>query len=103
VDDMAEVFARVLMADRPAHRVYNSGGTTVSLGEIAEVVRSLLPDAMISFDNERGAREANSTYLLDNSRLVSEFAIQYRPFRERVLQIINATRRRAGLPPVTSA
>ena len=103
VDDMAEVFARVLMADRPAHRVYNSGGTTVSLGEIAEIVRSHLPDAMISFENERGAREANSTYLLDNSRLVSEFGIQYRPFRERVLQIINATRHRAGLPALIAA
>jgi nucleoside-diphosphate-sugar epimerase len=103
VDDMAEVFARVLMADRPAHRVYNSGGTTLSLGEIAEIVRSYLPDAMISFENERGARAANSAYLLDNSRLVSEFAILYRPFRQRVLQIINATRRRADLPPVGQA
>ena len=45
VDDMAEVFARLLMADAPAHRVYNSGGTTVSLGELAAVVRSHLPDA----------------------------------------------------------
>ena len=103
VDDMAEVFARVLMADRPAHRVYNSGGMTISLGEIAEIVRSHIPDAMISFENEYGARETNATYLLDNTRLVSEFGIQYRPFRERVLQIINATRRRSGLPPVTSA
>ncbi len=103
VDDMAEVFARVLMADRPAHRVYNSGGTTVSLGDIAEIVRSHMPEAMISFEKEHGAREANATYLLDNTRLVAEFGIQYRPFRERVLQIINATRRRAGLPPVTSA
>jgi nucleoside-diphosphate-sugar epimerase len=100
VDDMAEVFAQVLMADRPVHRVYNSGGTTVSLGEIAEIVRSYLPDAMISFKSDRGAREMNSAYLLDNSRLVSEFGIQYRPFRERVLQIINATRHGAGLPPV---
>jgi nucleoside-diphosphate-sugar epimerase len=100
VDDMAGVFARVLMADRPAHNVYNTGGTTVSLGDIADIVRSYLPDARIAFERESGARERNSVYLLDNSRLVSEFAIQFRPFREQVLQIINDTRRRAGLPPV---
>ena len=100
VDDIAEVFARVVMADKPAFRVYNSGGTSVSLGEIAEIVRAFLPDAQIGFRNEYGAKRLNSTYLLDNNRLTSEFAIRYPPFRERVLQIINDTRRDAGLPLV---
>src|SRR5262249_56847484 len=53
VDDMAEVLARVLMTDKPAHRVYNSGGTSISLGEIADIVRGYLPDARISFHHER--------------------------------------------------
>jgi nucleoside-diphosphate-sugar epimerase len=100
VDDVAEVFARVVMADRPAHRIYNTGGTAVSLGEIADIVRSYLPEASIAFEHESGARETNATYLLDNSRLVSEFGLRYPPFPERVLQVINDTRRRAGLPPV---
>lgn len=100
VDDMAEVFARVLLTDKPGHRIYNSGGTSISLGEIADIVRSFLPDAKITFQNERGAKEANATYLLDNSRLFSEFAIQYPPFRERVLQIINDTRRNIGIAPI---
>jgi nucleoside-diphosphate-sugar epimerase len=100
VDDMAEVFARVLMADKPAHRIYNTGGTSVSLGEIADIVRSYLPDARIHFQKESGAKAANSTYLLDNSRLLSEFGLQYQPFRQSVLQIINDTRRDVGLPPV---
>lgn len=100
VDDMAEVFARVLLAERPAHRIYNSGGTSISLGEIADIVRSYLPDARIYFQKESGAKATNSTYLLDNSRLLSEFGLQYRPFRETVLQIINDTRRDVGLPPV---
>ena len=34
VDDIAEVFARVVLADKPAHRIYNSGGTSISLGGI---------------------------------------------------------------------
>lgn len=100
VDDMVEVFASVLLANKPAHRIYNSGGTSISLGEIAEIVRTYLPDASIRFQNERGAKESNSTYLLDNSRLISEFGIQYRPFGERVLQIINDVRRDFGLPTV---
>jgi nucleoside-diphosphate-sugar epimerase len=100
VDDMADVFARVLMADRPAHRIYNSGGTVISLGGIADIVRSYLPDAKIEFEHESGARATNSTYLLDNTRLISEFGLQYRPFRESVLQIINDTRRNIGLSPV---
>src|SRR5215813_6398770 len=100
IDDMTEVFARVLMTDKPAHRVYNSGGTSISIGEIADIVRAYLPGATIRFQQERGAKEQNATYLLDNSRLLSEFAITYRPFRERVLQIINDVRREAGLPLV---
>src|SRR5215510_6086154 len=100
VDDIAEVFARVVLADKPAYRVYNSGGTSISLGGIADIVRSILPDAAISFQHEHGAETANATYLLDNKRLLSEFAIEYPPFHERVLQIINDTRRDVGLPPV---
>jgi len=98
VDDIAEVFARVLMADKPAHHIYNSGGTSISLSELANIVLSYLPDAQISFQNERGAKDCNATYLLDNSRLLSEFGIQHRPIRESVLQIINDTRRDVGLP-----
>jgi nucleoside-diphosphate-sugar epimerase len=100
VDDMAEVLARVVLTDKPAHRIYNSGGTPISLGEIADIVRSYLPDAKINFQSEHGAKEANATYRLDNRRLLSEFDLRYPPFRHRVLQIINDTRRDMGLPPV---
>jgi nucleoside-diphosphate-sugar epimerase len=100
VDEAADVFERVLLAERPAHRIYNTGGTTVSLGDIADIVRSYIADARIGFENETGARKSNSTYLLDNSRLLSEFGISFRPFREQVYQIINDTRRHAGLPPI---
>lgn len=100
VDDIAEVFARVLMAEKPAQRIYNSGGTTVSLGEIADIVRAYLPDARINFEKESGGKDASGNYMIDNSRLVAEFGVQYRPYRERVLQIINDIRRDNGLPPV---
>ena len=99
VDDIAEVFARVLLTEKPAHRTYNSGGVSVSLGEIADIVRSYLPDAKISFDKESGGKDASGNYMIDNARLMSEFGVQYRPYRERVLQIINDIRRDNGKPP----
>jgi nucleoside-diphosphate-sugar epimerase len=102
VDDIAEVFARVLMTDKPRYQVYNSGGTPISLGDLADLVREFLPDAQISFENETGGREQSGNYMIDNSRLVQEFGVQYRPYRERVLQIINDTRREAGLPPIAA-
>jgi hypothetical protein len=36
--------------------------------------------------------------MIDNARLVREFGVQYRPYRERVLQIINDIRRDNGKP-----
>ena len=100
VDDIAEVFARVLLSEKPAHRIYNSGGVSVSLGDIADIVRSYLPDAKISFGKESGGKDASGNHMIDNSRLMSEFGVQYRPYRERVLQIINDIRRDNGKPPI---
>ena len=100
VDEIAEIFARVIMTDKPQHWVYNTGGIAISLGEIADLVREFLPDAKITFDKETGGKAISGNYLIDNSRLVQEFGVQYRPYRERVLQIIKEVRREAGLPLV---
>src|SRR5215467_4767529 len=99
VDEIAEIFARVIMTDKPEHWVYNTGGQAISLGELADIVRGYLPDAEISFDKETGGRELSGNYLIDNTRLVSEFGMQYRPYRERVLQIINDIRKENRLTP----
>ena len=56
VDDITEIFLRVLMADDPKHALYHSGGTTISMGALAEMVRGYLPDADITFENETGVR-----------------------------------------------
>ena len=100
VDEIAEIFARVIMTDKPKHWVYNTGGVGISMGEIAEMVREFLPDAKITFEKETGGQAISGNYLIDNSRLVQEFGMQYRPYRERILQIINEVRRDAGLPLV---
>jgi len=101
VDDIAEVFARVVMNDKPKHWIYSTGGAAISLGDLADIVRGFLPDAQISFENETGGKELSGNYLIDNSRLIEEFGVQYRPYRERVLQIINEVRAEEGLPPVS--
>jgi nucleoside-diphosphate-sugar epimerase len=100
VDDIVEVFARVLLSEKPTHRIYNSGGVAISLGEIADIVRTYLPDAKIKFEKDSGGRETSGNHMIDNTRLVSEFGVQYRPYRDRVLQIINDIRRDKGLPQV---
>jgi nucleoside-diphosphate-sugar epimerase len=102
VDEVAEIFARVVMTAKPERWVYSTGGIAISLGEIADIVREFLPEARITFDKATGGREISGNYLIDNSRLVEEFGVQYRPYRERVLQIINEVRTEAGLPPVAA-
>lgn len=100
VEDIAEVFARVLLADAPRHAIYNSGGIPASLGELADIVRGFLPDAQITFDQE-GGREDSGNYLVDWSRLAKEFGIEYPGLHTRVLEVINDVRHSEGLPPVT--
>ncbi len=99
VEDIAEAFTRVLMSDSPHHAIYNSGGTPISIGDLAEMVRGFIPDAQITFGDEGGLEESGN-YLVDNSRLLGEFELEYAPFRGRVLEVINDVRREEGLPLV---
>ncbi len=100
VEDIAEVFTRVLLSDTPRHHLYNSGGIPVSLGELADIVRGFLPNAQITFEQE-GGREDSGNYLVDNSRLGQEFGVEYPGLHTRVLEVINDVRRGEGLPLVT--
>jgi len=96
-------------SDRLVELVQELGGdgTAVQAAKLAkadqaaELVREFLPDAQITFDKETGGKELSGNYLIDNTRLVQEFGVQYRPYRERVLQIINDIRREEGLPLVS--
>jgi nucleoside-diphosphate-sugar epimerase len=99
VEDIAEVFVRVLLADAPRHHLYNSGGIPASLGELADIVRRFLPEARITFAEE-GGREDSGNYLVDWSRLAKEFGIEYPGLHTRVLEVINDVRRQEGLPLV---
>ena len=99
VEDISEVFVRVSMAASTKYNLYNSGGTPISISDIADMVRGYLPDAQISFEDE-GGFEQSSNYLIDNSRLLSEFELEYKPYPETVREIINTIRAEEGLPLV---
>ncbi len=100
VDDISEMFTRMTLAEKTQYAVYNSGGETISMGDIAALVQTHLPDAQINFENEIGGRELSGNYMMDNSRLVQEFEYDLAPYPQRVLEIINAVRADEGLPPV---
>ena len=100
VEDISEAFARVLLSDSPHHSLYNSGGTPISLGDLADIVRGYIPDARIEFDDEGGLEESGN-YLVDNSRLLDEFELEFAPFPQRVLEIINDVRRDNGQQPIS--
>src|SRR5262249_49604924 len=100
VEDMAEIFARVLLTDKPRHDLYHSGGAPGSRGVLAEIVKSFLPKGQITF-TEDGGREDSGNYLVDNSRLTSEFGVEFPGLHTRVLEVINDVRRQEGLPLVS--
>jgi nucleoside-diphosphate-sugar epimerase len=100
VEDISEMFVRVTLAEKTQYAVYNSGGETISMGDIAALVQKYLPDAKISFDKETGGRELSGNYMMDNTRFVQEFEYDLAPYPQRVLEIINDVRKDEGLPPV---
>ena len=92
----------MLLSDAPHHSIYNSGGSAINLGDLAEIVRRFIPDARIEFDDDGGLEESGN-YLVDNSRLLNEFELEYAPFPQRVLEIINDVRQDMGQPPIDPA
>jgi nucleoside-diphosphate-sugar epimerase len=102
VDDVALAFARIAMAQDPAHTVYNTGGNATSLGELADLVTSLIPKAQITFENETGDRAQATNYLIDNTRLRTEFAIEPLSLAACVVKIVNDLRAQHDMPPRVS-
>jgi nucleoside-diphosphate-sugar epimerase len=99
VDDIAEVFVALALSENTQHPIYNSGGQTVSLTDIADMVRLKLPNAEISFRNQTGGEQISTAYRFDNSRLQNEFGIQYPPYEQRVAQMIDEIRAKADNCP----
>jgi hypothetical protein len=70
----------------------------VTATELAALVRRLLPDAQISFDESRPTTPLIDR--MDGSRLEREIAFKPRPLIDGVRAHINEAREAAGLKPV---
>jgi nucleoside-diphosphate-sugar epimerase len=95
VDDVAEIFTRLIQKETLAHRVYHTGGNACTLAEMAGVVKAFIPGADISFDEQ--ASELPFAHLVDNSRLTGELTLKPRGLKEGILDVINRVRANAGL------
>ena len=60
--------------------------------QLAEIVQRFLPEAEITFEADEGGREASGLILMDNSRLVEEFEVEFDPFDQRVMETITEAR-----------
>jgi len=96
VDDIAEIFLCLLLAKRAKHEVYQVGGQNISNAEMAEIGKQLIPDIEISFK----PRTRTNVYLVDNSRMREDIGVEHRSVREGFLEVINWSRKAAGMPPL---
>lgn len=98
VDDVAEMFTRLVLADHIEHLIYMSGGHTVTLNELADIVKELIPSAEIVF--RPTGREIPLIYMIDGSRFEKEFGFKHTPLREGIKEHVNKAREAAGLEPL---
>ena len=99
VEDAAEIFVRAVLSDSLKSPVYISGGHLATLGELADLVRSFIPDASVTL----GERPMPHIYLVDSSRMLRDIGYELPPLRGRVLDHINEARKEAGLRPIKDA
>ena len=97
VDDVAEIFFKLVAADRVRHAAYHTGGHLVSNGELAEIVRHFIPEAAIAFDPPAAPPpHYGLSFVYDHARAHAEFGYAPAPLPERVRETIAATRAAFG-------
>ncbi len=99
VDDCAEQLVRLALKPNLAHFAYNSTAWSVSAREFANLVRHWLPNAEISFDENKPSTPLVDD--LDGNRLIQEIDFSPRPLKAAILAHINEARAAASLPPLT--
>lgn len=90
VDDVAEAFAALATAPNLEHSVYNSGGETVSIGDLERIVRAVNPLAEITYAEPPVPPFAHSSRI-DWSRLRTELGLRRSSVEERLtVEVANA-------------
>ncbi|HEU0020269.1 MAG TPA: NAD(P)-dependent oxidoreductase [Dehalococcoidia bacterium] len=95
-EDAAEIFVAVALKAQLNHPIYISGGHLATIQDLADTVRSFIPDARIT----TGDRPVPHVYSVDNSRMLADIGYEMPPLRVRVLEHINDARREAGLETI---
>jgi nucleoside-diphosphate-sugar epimerase len=99
VDDLTALLSRLITGAAPAHSTYLASGHNVTMGELAAVVRSVIPDALIEFPTPERRPSYPGTF--DNSRAVTEFGWAITGLKETVRAHIDGVRAEAGLAAVS--
>jgi nucleoside-diphosphate-sugar epimerase len=105
VADVAEQFLALLDAD-PARfarrRFFNTGGDAVTVRELADTVRRLLPGARIEVHSAGERDVAGLAARVSDRALVAEVGVRrtFTPIEVGLRDHIAVARRRAALPPV---
>ncbi len=92
-EDAAEIFVRAALAERLNHPTYISGGHLCSVGDMADIVRRIIPEARIT----TGERRVPHIYRVDNSRMLADIGYEIAPLELRIRDHINDARREAGM------
>ena len=91
--DAAGIFVGAVLSEGLNHRIYISGGHLATIRDMADTVRSFIPDAQIT----TGDQAVPHIYMVDNSRMLADIGYEMAPLRVRVLEHINDARREAGM------
>ena len=96
VDDIAALVSRLVTGAAPAHSTYLASGHHVTMGELAGVVRSIVPDAVIEFP--ASTRRPTYPENFNNSRAVTEFGWKITGLKETVRAHVDGVRAEADAP-----
>ena len=91
VDDTAEIFAKLCLAESLNHAVYNSLAYSVTAQELVDKIEAFLPDAEIIFDET--APDQPNIYLWSSERIECDLKMQLPPIEETIKRHIDEARR----------
>jgi UDP-glucose 4-epimerase len=97
-DDIAEFTRRALKSESSPHPAYNLGGPPVCLKDVAAVVRTFIPDAVITFGDE--PEDCELPWKVNCDLAKADFDFSVTPLEEAVRLHIKEARVEAGLEPV---
>ena len=98
VDDVAKIAVRVLRAPQKLpHEIYHVGGHYCSYGELAKIGRRIIPDMQVTFNEDF---PVFPMYRIDSGRMVEEIGVNHRSLYDGYLDLVNESRKEAGLEPI---